>query len=139
MAAVTRGGTRLGSGCVLVVHATASNSDVSWCKLGSSWVLITSSNKLGSSWVLVTFSNGWPSGGSCATVECRMLSVEVGLWARRPWWMRARSEMAALRDPCWGLGSVEDVSDMMTFAVTTVSGNLRTCKPSHYNMRTCRL
>jgi hypothetical protein len=47
--------------------------------------------------------------------------------------------MAALRDPCWGLGSVEDVSDMMTFAVTTVSGNLRTCKPSHYNMRTCRL
>ena len=93
MAAVTRGGTRLGSGCVLVVHATASNSDVSWCKLGSSWVLVTS-------------SNGWLS-ESCAAVGCRMLTVEVGLRARRAWWRRASSETAALRDPSrYGVGGV---------------------------------
>ena len=85
MAAVTRGGTRLGSMCVSVVHlATASNSDVSWCKLGSSWVLATSSN--GSATVV----------GLHPTVG---RATEVGLWARRAWWKRARSERAALRDP----------------------------------------
>ena len=84
MAAVTRGGTRLGSMCVSVVHATASNSDVSWCKLGSSLVLATSSN--GSATVV----------GLHPTVG---RATEVGLWARRAWWKRARSERAALRDP----------------------------------------
>ena len=41
--------------------------------------------------------------------------------------------MAALRDPCWGLGSVEDVSDMMTFATVWQRHRVATCELARCN------
>ena len=82
VAALTSEGTRLGSGCV-AAHASmsASMSAVSWCKLGSSQCVLTS-------------SKGWPR-GSCAVSG--LLAAEIRqavLWAQRVWCMAARSETA---------------------------------------------